>query len=120
MHAALKGLDSADFDPATYWPEDETCFCLWVEMTIGVAGGQGGDLFQMKICTPEWIRKEYGTLTGVFPSDMLIVFEYDWKKIEHFLRERIGRLSGESWSDLVEQIRRFASWEFDRYPQPKD
>ena len=116
MRAKLKEIVSADVDFDSYQPKDATCFSFPIEMVIGPEHTESGDLFQMDVCTPEWIRKEYGeqhvAVTG-FP--LLLVFEYDWPKILTHLEHLIGSYTADNWDDLSLKLSRLAVWEFMDY-----
>lgn len=57
MRAELKEIDfiSADVDLESYRPKNFESFNFDLELTIGIEGKDGGDLFQMTVCTPKWL-----------------------------------------------------------------
>ncbi|MGM3186641.1 Imm8 family immunity protein, partial [Musicola paradisiaca] len=46
------GVNSADFSPETYKPEEGDCFGLWINLCIGPDDQEGGHDYQLFICTP--------------------------------------------------------------------
>jgi hypothetical protein len=115
MRAELKSISSADIDLDSYSPEDEDCFSFPIEMAIGYEGGEGGDLFQMTVCTPAWIARENQGKTAVIGTALLIVFRYDWPEILSAIRHIAGGHSADDWTALAQKLSRIADWEFEDY-----
>jgi Immunity protein 8 len=57
---------------------------------------------------------------GVVPGRHFIFVEsIDRDTVEAFIRDRLRRMSGNTWSDLAEKIGRLGYWEFeDHTPAP--
>ena len=61
MKAVLKHLHAVDFDLATFYPEDPTCFSFSLRAMIGPEGEEGSVSFDFLVVTPNWLianRKE--------------------------------------------------------------
>lgn len=87
--------------------------CVWVELEIGPLGHDGGDLFSLMVCTPEWLSGEIernGARSGLAT---LIVPRINHDGVKREIESRLARLSADTWSDLAAQLSRFAISEFD-------
>ncbi|SRR6266702_2037407 len=115
MRAELKSITSADVNFDTYNPEDEDCFSFPIEMVIGYEGGQGGNLFQMIVCTPAWISRENQGKAAVIGTELLIVFRYDWPAILSAIQDLVSGCTADDWPTLAQKLSRFADWEYSDY-----
>jgi len=65
MKAVIKSIDLNDatgFDQ--YWPDDEKSFEIWLAVQVGPDDQEGGHLFQILVCTPDWIKKSIAPRGG--------------------------------------------------------
>jgi hypothetical protein len=115
MRAKLKNLSSPDIEPLSYWPEDASCFGFLVEAQIGPENEKGAEIFQITVCTPDWIKKSYSEQKAVWGHHMLIVFEYDFSAIESEIIRYVQRFSGDDWPALALKLSRIGAWEFEDY-----
>jgi hypothetical protein len=82
---------------------------------VGIRDENGADDFRLLVCTPEWLRNEYGWKKAISGRHMLIVFEYNLDVIKAELDRFIESCAGEDWPTIVQKIARFAAWEFEDY-----
>lgn len=115
MRARLKGISSADVELRTYWPEDEACFGFLVELQIGPENEQGADLFQIMVCTPDWIKAKYSDRKALWGRHMLIVFDYDLTEIESTISRYVESCTADDWHGLTLKLSRIGGWEFEDY-----
>jgi hypothetical protein len=115
MRAILKGISSPDVELATYWPEDESCFGFLIEAQIGPENEKGTDLFQIMVCTPDWIKANYSKRKAVWGRHMLIVFEYDLAEIKSAINRYVERCMADDWHGLALKLSRMGDWEFEDY-----
>lgn len=115
MKAKLKEFFSSDIDLRNYWPEDERNFGFWASILIGPDEEDGSEIFQLLICTPDWIKYEYGNKSAVWGRHMLIVFEYDLGAIKKEIEKYLASCVGGDWHSLAKKFSRVASWEFEDY-----
>ncbi|WP_081803478.1 immunity 8 family protein [Halotalea alkalilenta] len=116
MKAIIKSIDLNDavgFDQ--YWPENEECFGIWLTVQIGPDDQEGGHLFQILVCTPEWIQSQYSSSGAVWGRHMLIVFEYDQSLIVKEISNYIDKCSGGEFWEVAQKISRIGAWEFEDY-----
>jgi hypothetical protein len=123
MRAKLKALyvDAIeDFD--TYSPEDAIAFSFLLRAMIGPEGQEGEESFDMEVCTPEWLRKNYSETDTLFGRHLLIVFDFDRKiirkKIEDYCSHCV--IANDDWPALAEKLGRIGFWEFEDYTPYKD
>lgn len=98
-----------------YFPDDLECFGLWINLTIGPDDVEGGHDYQILVCTPDWIKKEYGWKKSVLGRHMLIIFEYDLIGIKAAIDSFIDECQGKDFWEAAQKISRFAAWEFEDY-----
>jgi hypothetical protein len=119
MKAIVKSMwiDSATQSLETYCPEDPKCFGLWVEMRVGPDNEEGAHDYRFIVCTPDWIKQEYGWEKSVWGRHMLIVFNYDLNLIAERVRSYVESCTGKDFWEMAQKISRIALWEFEDYHQ---
>lgn len=115
MEAVLKGVSSPDIDLATFKPDDPQKFGFLLEATIGPAGQEGGELFQLEVYTPEWIEEHSAQRACIWGRHVLIVFRYDLDEILRSLNEKIAECAGTDWHSTAVRLSRYLGWEFEDY-----
>ncbi|MCA3773910.1 MAG: hypothetical protein IOC39_05490 [Burkholderia sp.] len=117
MKARLKSVDlGSEVGVFDYVPENCDCFSIWMNFTIGRVDSEGGDLFRLKVCTPDWLAKNSGGV--VWGRYMLIVNGgYRPQEIVDFVGEFVSSLDENDWLALVEKISRVMEWEYEGYSQ---
>lgn len=116
MKAVIKSIDLNDaigFDQ--YWPDDEQCFGIWLTVQVGPDDQEGGHLFQILVCTPDWIKCKYCPQRAVWGRHMLIVFEYEKDLIVREISNYVDGCSGKGFWDVAQKISRIGAWEFEDY-----
>lgn len=117
MYAKLKDFSSSDVDLKNYWPENEQNFGFWVSLLIGPENEEGTEIFQLLICTPDWLKSEHLNCEPVWGRHMLIVFEYDLTNIKAAIERYVENCSGSDWGSIALKLSRVAAWEFEDYQQ---
>ena len=105
--------DVEDLDAAR--PAVGSDFSVLVQIFVGPEGGEGFESFDIQIVTPGWLHEECASDGFASGEHRLIVFDYDWPRIENYLRKRIAACSGRDWTEVAHKIGRFAWWEFEDY-----
>ena len=97
---AFAGYESAD-------PYDDFG---WFHVRIGASDGGGGNDFQVCVSTPRAIgrSRRSGGVPGV------IVDRFDAATIHEAICERVSSVEGRDWEEIVEQLRKFMRWEYER------
>ncbi|QEY65370.1 hypothetical protein FXN65_26155 [Metapseudomonas lalkuanensis] len=116
MKAILKSIDMnglVGFDD--FQPEDEKDFGVWLTVQVGPDDQDGGHLFQIFICTPNWLKKECLSLGAVWGRHMLIVCEYDRGLIVKSISKYIESCTGDDFWGGAQKISRIGAWEFEDY-----
>ncbi|MCO8251929.1 Imm8 family immunity protein [Comamonas thiooxydans] len=111
----INGIDFGSENLEIYTPEVSGNFCVWLNLTIGLENIDGGDLFQVGICTTSWL--EHQTLAKDFyiPRHMIIVNEFDYKLIKSTIDEIISSAERPTWEQSLQILCRFFSWEYEDY-----
>lgn len=95
-------------------------FSVALVMKIGVTGDPGVDLFQISVCSPDWIEEQALPMLG---STLLIVRQFAADQIVEFLSSRISQISGATSREVLSAVSRLAEWEFEEmgtYPPRRD
>ena len=80
-------------------------------------GGQGGETFQLTVCTPEGLTDLLARDGAVIGRHFLFVQVVEVNRVESLIRDRVRRLDGESWIALAQKIGRIGYWEFEDYSE---
>ncbi|KUY93669.1 hypothetical protein WS48_21355 [Burkholderia sp. RF7-non_BP1] len=82
--------------------------------TIGRIGGVGGDLFRIKVCTPDWLKLNVGNMS--WGRHILVVNNgYRPQEIIDYVGEFVSSIDEKDWPGLAEKISRVMEWEFEDY-----
>jgi hypothetical protein len=116
MKAIVKNIDLGShigFDE--YCPEEEECFGLWLTVLVGPDNEEGGHLYQILVCTPDWITKKYHHTEAVWGRHMLIVFRYDSGHIRREIERYVEGCIGKDFGEIAQKVARIGAWEFEDY-----
>jgi hypothetical protein len=116
MKVIVKNIDTGSniaFD--SYYPEDEEYFGQWLTMLVGPDNEEGGHLYQVLVCTPEWIKREYLHTGAVWGRHMLIISRYDQSRIRYELNQYVEKCTGKDFWEIAQKIARIGAWEFEDY-----
>ena len=116
MKAIVKGIDIGGhigFDQ--YWPEDPSCFGLWLTVQVGPDDEEGGHLYQILACTPAGITREYGQTGAIWGRHMLIVFDFDPERIKSEITRYVNGCTGKDFWEVAQKVARIGAWEFEDY-----
>ncbi len=84
-------------------------------MLIGPDGGEGEEAFDVQIVTPGWLEERCASEGLAAGDGRLLVFDYDWPRIEAYLQRRVASCTGSDWREVAQKLSRFSRWEFDDY-----
>ena len=118
IRAELKAIycsDEPNLDFFAYRPDNPTCFSCALQLIVGVHNQDGGESFQLTVCTPQWIIENHSEDYVLVGSNLLIVVDYNYPRIVQWLNRYIERCTGETWKDVVKKISYIARWEFENY-----
>lgn len=115
MNAELRALLTIQHDPIDAVKPPSDAFCVSLRALIGVAGSQGEESFDFDVCSPAWLDAElehHAIISGRF---LLIVRNFDPRRIEEYVRKRIAQASGDEWPTVAGKLARWSQWEFEDY-----
>jgi len=81
----------------------------WFHITIGAAGIEGGNDFQLCVATRRAVSRV--KRSGAIPG--LLVDRFDATTIQDAIKDRISAITAASWEQLVDQLRTFMLWEYE-------
>ena len=97
--SAFERYDSAD-------PYDDFS---WFTLTIGLAGEEAGNNFQVCVVTPRAVSRV--RLTGHMPG--ILVNRFDADTVGRAIRDRVSSIQAHAWFQVVDQLREFMHWEYE-------
>ena len=117
MKAKLKEIYSLEVDMPhqEFFPDDPNNFGLSVRLMIGPENSAGAESFDILVCTPDWIKHQYGEERAVWGRHILIVLEYDFYQIKAEIDRYIESCTGDNWVAIAQQLSRMGAWEFEDY-----
>lgn len=116
--AEIKSVLTADMTRLEdYVPENLEVFCIPIRIMAGPRNQRGEESFDVKICSPEWLRGYLEKEPFLFGRHYIFVSHYDVSLIRKAIDKLIGRYQGNSWREVAEKIGQFAYWEFEDYKE---
>lgn len=116
MIAKLKYLSSPDTeDLKNFRPIDPENFSILIQIHVGSPIEDGNETFDIEICTPKWLLSNYKKTEIILGRHMVLVFEYNFQRLEDRIKKIISSSSGNTWSEIAEKLSKWAHWEFEGY-----
>ena len=117
MNIELKQLRSLELEDSliNYWPEDPLNFGSWVRAMIGPSDQVGAEFFDILVCTPSWLQGELATNKILSGRGTIILSEYDYDEIVHYLEKQISLCHDNDWSKAALKLSRISFWEYEDY-----
>jgi hypothetical protein len=118
VHAVLKDLE-LDPHPSTLGA-DPAEFCLLARIIVGEPGTPGDELFDITVCTPEWLSEAARRDSGIYnPRHHLIVdFEqFDVRTLRAWLSAKVQETQADTWAEVAERLSRLGNSEFEDLPE---
>jgi hypothetical protein len=116
MKAIVKNIDLGShigFDE--YCPEEDECFGVWITVHVGPDDEEGSHLYQILVCTPEWIKQKNYPNGTAWGRHMLIVFRYDPDQIRREISRYVEGCTGKNFWEIAQKVARIGAWEFEDY-----
>lgn len=115
MTSILKAisLDDPDYSFENFSPEEKTDFFLTLVLHIGPEDCKSEHLFNLYICTPNWIN--CSSETALWGRHFLIVKEFDRSLIERKIRKIIQDSDEKDWEKTAIKLSRYFEWEYEDY-----
>jgi len=118
VRAKIKSVEITEvpnLDPQGYKPDDPEDFNCTFCFTIGPADGDGGEQFQVSVCSPKWLIRECGSRGFVWGRHHLVVSRYKLEEILNVTSKFLDNQTGTSWAEVATKLARIAAWEFEDY-----
>ena len=116
MKAAIRRVHSPDVpDLAGYNPPDPEVFGFLLQVMIGPEGGEGEESFDVTVCSPKWLLREYGKEDVIVGRHHLILLEYDYGRLMRTIESFCRNCDGLTWDELALKLGRLGKWEFEDY-----
>ena len=121
MKAILKDIDlSSTIGFKEFAPQRPEAFSIFITASIGNET-EGADLFEIQVCTPEYLKEQISLKGALWGRHMLIVNRYDPLAIETKIKAYLDDCNGKDWPEVAVRVSRIGHWEFEDYqPYKKD
>jgi hypothetical protein len=121
MRAELKRLHSPDINNLeSFEPNEKDDFGFLLQLMIGPCDEPGIESFSVVVCSPDWLKKRHKASDVVLGRHFLIMFNYDYERLLHFLQEYCAQCIGDSWKEVAQKVGRLGKWEFEDYRETPD
>lgn len=107
----VKGFYCPDLEYKREPDEPDNCSIL-VEVSIGVEGIEGADIFSFVAVTPKALLNETSYRWG---RGWLILETFSWAQVEDAAEELCADMSGASWEQVARELNKWLHWEYDNY-----
>lgn len=122
MKIELRDFNSGDINEIWTWKPnslDEVNYVLDIE--IGEQGIDGSYSFQLRVTTPEGLRK----IADAYPNNMpdravLILPDYSWDNVLKRINGIIDICSRNNWHESIACLQRYFIWEYEDLVHEKD
>ncbi|OYQ82367.1 hypothetical protein B9T15_09925 [Wohlfahrtiimonas chitiniclastica] len=112
--ADLKSIHSPDILDLEEFSSNQEEIYFLLELGIGIKDKDGEEYFYLEICNAKYIQS---IREPMILNKILLIQEYNFKKLEKYIQYKINSISGNSWQEIVEKITSFTEWEFDKYKE---
>lgn len=112
--AELRGIDWYETEPLeTYDPDPLLPFDFEVNLSIGVAGRRGADLFRIRVCNPAAIAQIVGGAIVMFGYNRIVVERFEYATFRKVIEAYCASCEAQTWTELAHRISRIGHWEFE-------
>lgn len=113
----IKGYYSSDVENLSTWtPTSLEDVYYPLELSIGIAGDDRSDVFQVLVATPEAIRSRlFGKTRCLIGRHILLVTGHDWPSIAKYCASLVETCTEDNWEDAARRLSHFFCWEFEDY-----
>jgi Immunity protein 8 len=116
MKAELKRLHSPDVhDLRSFYPQPADEFGFHLQIMVGPEGQQGEESFDVVVCTPDWLKRQFKTSDIVIGHGRILVFEYDYERLRSFIARQCAKCVADTWLEIASKLSRIGWWEFEGY-----
>jgi hypothetical protein len=89
----------------------------WIELSIGVTGQRGANIFRVHVGTPEAVLESRQYAESIAAGAFVLVREWSSPEIERALREIVSRCDTGEWRMSVVELERHFHHEFQDYDE---
>jgi hypothetical protein len=116
MRAQLRRLHSPDVqDLKTFSPLPVDAFGFLLQIMVGPEEQQGEDSFDVVVCTPDWLKRNFKTSDIILGQGRILVFEYNYERLRSFIERYCEKCVADTWQDIATKLSRIGRWEFEGY-----
>ncbi|TMO79290.1 hypothetical protein CWC16_13610 [Pseudoalteromonas sp. S3776] len=107
----LKGIFSMELEYGKLPLEPECCAIL-IELSIGIKGQEGGDIFSFTAITPEFLIKKPELRWG---RGYLLLEYFSWQQVEKMAHNLLRHVVADSWEEATQSLTKELHWEYENY-----
>ncbi len=105
MKSEIKSIFSPDIDMdlKEYKPIKLNDFGLLLEIDVGIENEKGADIFNIMLCSPQWLTENFQSEEIVLGLHYIIMFEYNYDKLYKKLQELMC-IEGKDWDEIATKL----------------
>jgi hypothetical protein len=111
----IKNIDFGAEDLLSYHPKNAENFCIWLTLTIGISSDAGGTLFEVGVCTIDWLRTQVAIKKVIPLRHLLLVENFDYENIKKTLFEIVKNAERKTIEESYLVLSKNFAWEFEDY-----
>src|SRR5437588_7617498 len=115
MRAELRRIHSPDVPDLPSWAPASDDWAILLQLLVGPHGLPGEESFDLTVCTLGWITVRVQKEGIVDLRHHVVVSEFDYDRLDRYLRKRVAACQGETWEQVAMGLNRLAHWEFEDY-----
>lgn len=101
-----------DIDLKSWKPQSNADVYTLVEIEIGPENKGGGNLFYVKLATPEALIK-HEKHPFLVKNRTIVMTNYDFRAFKSLLIEIVDQCSRDSWEETCVALQRYFQWEYE-------
>ena len=114
MKLEVQFLHCADvLDLVSWKPEDPDDFYLFLEVSMGVVGEVGEEVFYFHVCSPGYLARNYAIDGYALGRHFVIMMRYNYDLLKQIMDGIAERASGSTWEEAIREIGKHGRWEAD-------
>lgn len=113
--ARISSIECSETEDLDAWVCPSAAASILLRLTVGPAGVDGGDLFDVSVCNAAWLADRADDRPLGLRHHILVSPGTSFDAVRRYLETRVHACSDTTWSAVAERVGRFAAWEFEDY-----
>lgn len=118
IHPEIKAIESGDIDmPIQAWVPSDSSWQLAIEVSIGTEDGIGADLFQLIVCSENYVKDAIVRSGWLMLGRTVVLKTFSYDLLHSAIQSTLAEVaeSSRDWSDFAQGLNWYMQWEFENY-----